>query len=68
MRTAFQHYTLGRREDIRRRAVLDRDWFTVGYMDAKLHRTFPPFKSDDPRLAEWERGYRDAGGGMREGA
>jgi len=60
VRTAGQHAASRRRGEARQRAVRDRDWFTVGWVDRRLNRAESacPFVAGSPQHAAWLAGFR----------
>lgn len=62
MRTAMQNLTRRRQLDARARAVSDRNWHTVGWIDRQLHRAESdcPFALNATARDQWLAGFRDA--------
>lgn len=60
MKTAMQWATLRRRTEARKRAVIDRNYWQIGYLDRKLnvleHQC--PFAEGSPQREQWLAGFR----------
>lgn len=60
MNTAMQHQRRANRLAVRARAVADRNYWQVGYLDAMVKSPSNPYPLDTAAGKEWQIGY-DAG-------
>ena len=68
MRTALQNFTRRRRLEAWARAVIDGDWYAVGWIDRRLHKleSACPFMANEAARELWLSGFRDAGKAPQE--